>query len=142
MADLTIRVPVRSNWIESDHVQLFIGTENAADLAASTPAGGTKVNDQSARPGNVQGGFGQGQFGAGPFGGAHTVVIKHTYRSTDKCASLPIGVKVVDQAGNVSAVYETVKMLADPPRGARGLAIAATANTNEAKLSWTASPDI
>ena len=51
MARLTARIPIEPNWVERDKLLLKVGSENAANLAASTPAGGTTVAQASARPG-------------------------------------------------------------------------------------------
>ena len=102
MARLTITVTVPGGgWADDDKVQLFVGSENAADLAASTPTGGTQVDERRV-----------GQAEAGD-----TIELTHTHHSDDKCATLPVGVKLEDAAGNVSAVTETTVQLADPPEG-------------------------
>ncbi len=173
MAKLTLTIPIDPDWSADDLLQLLIGTENAADLAASTPSGGTVEREVAvfANPA-MRGGWGFGSWG-GPdddgidgnhftWGGVppHAwgdaswgsgawwqgfypdIVIEHDYDPTDKCATLPVGVRTRDQAGNVSAAVEQVVQIEDPPIGARNLAVVTTGSKNEARLTWTESPDV
>ena len=164
MARLAVKIPRRLAWAASDVLEVHIGSENAASLAASTPSGGSKVAELPAWGDEfVRGGFGGGGFGGGSFGfasggygfgmgefgygefGLHDApraVIEFDYSSSDKCATLPVGVKVRDACGNVSDVFETVVQLHDPPRGARNLQVAATASPLQARLTWDKSPDV
>ena len=73
---------------------------------------------------------------------AGPAVITYEYYPTDKCATLPLGVSIVDAAGNRTTGPEDTVQLADPPIGARSPAVAATANPGEVRLSWTESPDV
>ncbi len=161
MASISVSVPVDKDWQLDDELELLIGSENAASLAASTPAGGTSV---STTPATVNpGGFGAGEFGAAAFGyddvtpgfGAGDFgltefgendesqrVLEHRYLPADTLAVLPVGVRLVDPVGNASALIETLVGLADLPQGASGIAVASTGNTNEARLTWTESPDV
>ncbi len=145
MARITVRVPVRSTWSITDRLRLYLGTENAASLAASTPAGGTLAAEVPARgDGAAVYGWGEGEWGEGGWGGSAfpRAVLVADYLSTDKCAQLPLGVRVIDAAGNESDVYEGAAQLADPPIGARDLTVEPTDDPLEALLSWTASPDV
>ena len=89
-------------------------------------------------------GLGEGELGYGSLGvnDVPRALIQASYNATDVADQLPVGVKVRDRAGNVSAVLETLAQLADVPKGARGLAITSTGNPGEARVSWTASPDV
>lgn len=165
MIQLTVAVPRDLDWPLDTKLQLFIGSENAASLAASTPSGGTQVDEL--RPwgdGDIKGGFGQGAFGEGAFGeegGAYgfgegpfgegpfgndlpDVQFTYRYNRTLVCCSLPFGVKAVDDAGNASAVAEGVVVIEDYPQGVRDFAIAAVAGPtpNKVGLSWTESLDV
>lgn len=163
MAELSAKVNRDLDWTEQDKLRLRIGSENAASLAASTPAGGTVVDEQQAWEGGMRGGFGadpfgqapfgfsqvgygfgEGEFGCGAFGinDAPRVQLSHRYRPDDVCAVLPIGVDVVDEYQNASSIVETRVGLNDSPDGIRDLAIAATATPLEARLSWTQSPHV
>lgn len=164
MSDFTVRVPRDFDWLPSDQVELLLGSENAADLATSTPAGGTVVADISPWQDGIERGglgadplgeaplgfssigygLGEGELGFGALGinDAPRLIIEHTYRPTDKCASIPVGVQIRDKPGNVQSGPETTATLADPPKGARGLATAATASPREVQLTWTESSDV
>lgn len=164
MAKLTAKVPRRIAWSAQDVLELWIGSENAASLAASSPAGGAKVaeapawGDAFVRGGlgfdalgmnplgytSVGFGLGVGELGYGELGihDAPRAIITHNYRASDKCAVLPVGVKVRDACGNVSTVFETTVQIHDPPQGARNLAIASTGTPLQARLTWDASPDV
>ena len=164
MALIAAKTTVDLDWLENDVLQLFVGTEDAADLASSTPAGGTMVLEQDVWANNAQkGGLGMGQLGLAPLGfssvgfglgegelgfgalGINDVpraLVEHHYDPTDKCAALPVGVKVRDRGENVSAVIEKRIQLADVPKGARSVTIAGTGSPREARLTWTASADV
>ena len=169
MAVITATIPRDLDWLPDDTLELYVGTENAADLASSTPAGGTLVAEISPWPGGVgKGGLGAPGLALGEFilgnnpgdgrmlGEPGSVlgygqlsiampapaVIEYEYHATDKCATLPVGVSIVDAAGNRTTGPEDVVQLEDPPIGARSPAVAATANPGEVRLSWTASPDV
>lgn len=164
MAHLTAKVPRRIAWSAQDVLELWIGSENAASLAASSPAGGSKVaevlawGDAFVRGGlgfdalglnplghtSVGYGLGMGELGYGELGihDAPRAVLTHEHRSADKCAVLPVGVKVRDACGNISTVFETTVQIHDPPQGARNLAIASTGTSLQARLSWDPSEDV
>ncbi len=163
MAAVKVTIPRKASWSTQDKLVLFKGTENAASLAASTPAGGTRIDDRPAweageRRGRGSGVRGQGLRGYGPGSGvrglghrgdglrgllaAERVTLEHRHNATDVCAQLPVGVKVEDEAGNLSTVVEAVASIKDRPRGPRNLAVGSTGNKNEARLTWTGSPDI
>lgn len=152
MANLSARVLSDKDWAADDALRLLVGTEDAADLAGSTPSGGTAVQEQPAWPGDgatrsASGGgygWGEGEWGMGWFGvNEHPrALLEHSYSPADKCSVLPIGVVSVDVSGNVSPVVETLVQLRDIPVGARDLEIEATENTNEARLTWTESTDV
>ncbi|MEO0966691.1 MAG: hypothetical protein AAFY08_16485, partial [Planctomycetota bacterium] len=81
--------------------------------------------------------------------GASTVTFAYRYASDDPCARLPVGVALVDAAGNVSPLAETVAQLADPPAGVNDLAVSAAddgppdgAIAGAADLAWSPSPDV
>ena len=92
----------------------------------------------------VQHGFGTGELGFESLGENEVprAVLNFAINADDKCSFVPLGVRVVDQAGNVSAELEQLLWLADPPMGARDLVAAPTANPGEVHLSWTPSPDV
>lgn len=143
---LTFPLPVTITT--TDTLRLYIGTENATNLAASTPAGGTLVLAQAALV-NGQAetyNWGLGAWGApgSSWGSGFTPAseITYQYKPIDKSCTLPVGVKIADAAGNESSVIETVIQIADIPQGVRNLAVQATLNSNEALLTWTASPDV
>jgi hypothetical protein len=159
-------IPRDIDWLPDDQVEMWIGTENAADLANSTPAGGALATSQSPWPGGAgRGGWGAGTWGDFVYGSdpegfgygdagvvwgygawgvnlAPPIEVEHDYYPADKCALLPVGVRIKDPAGNRSAVVEDLLQLADPPRGIRNLAAAATGNPNEVQMSFTESPDV
>jgi hypothetical protein len=165
MATLRFRIGRKTSWQASDRLLLVLGSEGAADLASSTPAGGTVVQVVEPWPngGQTKGGWGagrwgQGQWGLGPltwgwgagewgqgaWGGSMVprLVIDHVYRPTDVCTTLPVGVKLRDLAGNVSTVLETVVSISDPPKGTRDLRAVATVNDLEVRLTFTQSPNL
>lgn len=125
MAKLTVNVTVPSGWADTDKVLLYVGTENAADLAASTPAGGRLVQTLN----------------VGEAVEDDVLTLEHTHVSTDKCATLPLGVKVQDAAGNINAVTETTVQLADPPAGV-GRPDVSSSKAGAATLTWLASADL
>lgn len=126
MAKLIAKVTRDASWADTDLLGFYIGSEGEADLASSTPAGGTLVS--SLRVGDVETGG--------------EIELSHEYSPDDKCASLPIGVTIRDEAGNESAADESLITLSDPPQGPGRPDIAATANPGEATLTWLASPDL
>lgn len=163
MALIIARVPRKIAWSITDQLQLWLGTENAASLAASTPTGGRLAAQVPAwGEGDAHGGFGSEGFGEGGFGGGGTygfgdgefgygefgihdaprAVLEAQHQSVDKCATLPVGVIVVDACGNASVLFETIAQIHDPPIGARDLTVTPTENTLEALLTWTESPDV
>lgn len=127
MARLTINVTVPAGgWADDDKVLLYVGDENAADLAASTPAGGRLVKTLP----------------VGQATAAGTVIaIRHTHNTTDKCATLPYGVKLKDAAGNVNTLTEDVAQLADPPAGV-GRPGVTSGKSGQAVFTWLASTDL
>jgi hypothetical protein len=133
VADLVVTVPRDADWTPAHRLGLFIGTEGAASLAASTPPGGTKVAEVPAAP--------VGVLGAAPVEG-EVIAIRHRYQPADVCSTLPLGVAVRDLAGNWGDKTETVVQLSDPPRGARNLRVESTGNAFEARLIWSASPHV
>lgn len=135
------------DWGLGVTLRLMIGSENAAGLASSTPAGGTQVAEIPAWPelamlGGLGAdgvgepplgdsllpfGLGEGELGYGALGvnDAARAVLEHRYQPADPCSTLPVGVVAVDVYGNESLVQETTVTLTEPPAGIRGLAIAA-----------------
>lgn len=164
MSLIRVKVMTDVDWSLSDRVELWLGSENAASLAASTPSGGRMVLEVPAwGDAGVKGGFGADPFGGVPFGfsqggygfglgefgfGAFgtsdvpRVRLEYHYPPSDKCATLPVGVKVRDLAGNRSNVIETIATFHAPPRPARRLTVHRTLNILEALLRWEASPDV
>ena len=164
MALLAIAIPRSTAWPRDARLRLYAGTENAADLAGSTPAGGTLVVDQPAFAADEElGGFGEGGFGDGLFGDAGPgwgfgdgalgdglfgdndlppARLSYRHIPTLRECSLPVGAKVLDADGNESAVVETLAAIADPPRNPRDVVASATVNAGEVKLDWTPSPDV
>lgn len=126
MARLRLTITIDAGWQPDDELLLMVGTENAVDLAASVPAGGEIV--QRLVVGEAQAG--------------ETVVLEHEHFSQDKCATLPVGVAIKDTQGNVSVADEHLLALRDPPVGVGRPDVAATANPNEALLTWVESPDV
>jgi len=126
MARIKANITILAGWQPEDELVLMIGSENVASLALSTPAGGVEVASL-------------------PVGDAivgQAVTLEHDYDPTDKCASLPVGAATRDTQGNLSAAFEGVINLRDPPEGVPRPTIAATANPNEALIAWTLSPDV
>jgi hypothetical protein len=164
MARITLKTPRKIEWLAADTIDLMIGSEGAADLASSSPAGGTAVASVAAWDNAEQRGglgfdplgeaplgytsfgfgLGEGELGYGALGlnDAPRVVIEADYYPADKCAALPVGLVIRDTQGNRSDAVETIAQLADPPRGIRNLVASATANPNEVQLAFTESPDI
>ncbi len=130
MARIRLSVPKIGSWQDDDRLVVLVGTENAADLASSTPPGGTVA--------------GRYRIGDHLDAEGDDVVVELTLTPTDKCATLPIGVAVEDPAGNRSITweYQGRLQLQDPPAGVGRPAASATANPNEALLTWDVSPDI
>jgi len=134
MATLTVTATIPAAHTPDTVYRLLVGTENAASLAASTPAGGTRLIDLTL-----------GELADGS--GTSAIVLEATYTPDGRCATLPVGVAAIDAAGNVSSVVETTVNLADPPRGVNDLAISATdpgspAIDGAADLTWSVSPDV
>lgn len=166
MAKINASIPRDLDWQFDDVIELYIGDENAADLVSSDPAGGVLVVSQSPWPEAVElGGWGDGEWGdfgwglsaagyqwgdegsAWGYGGwginlAPPALLEHIALPTDKCADLPVGVLMRDTNGNTSAVTETVAQISDPPRGARGVAVAGTGSPGEVSIDFTESPDV
>ena len=117
-------------WRAGDVVRLRLGSEEAPSLAASTPPGGRVAASASA---------------AGPDGQAVSPTLSAIHAAQDKSAVLPLGVEVVDAAGNASDPYEGFVQLADPPAPAGRPTVAATANPptpGEALITFSPSPDV
>lgn len=128
MATLTVTATVPPSAVATDRARLYVGTENAGSLAASTPAGGEFVEDIV-------------------IGDRSSVTFEHRLTPDDPCAALPVGVALVDAAGNASLATEQIVTLADPPAGVNDLAVAIAddgggAIAGAADLAWTASPDV
>lgn len=127
MAKISATVPVAGTWAADDRVQLRVGSEEAASLAASTPSGGVLQRERT----------------VGDLAGEDAdLVLQAELIPNDPSATVPIGVQVLDVEGNASTVLERFALLADPPDGPRDLAVAATATAGEAALSWTASDHV
>lgn len=126
MASIKLTIPVHASWGSTDQLLVYKGTENAANLAASTPTGGSQAASR--------------EVGSAAPGSDIEITIGHS--PTDRCAVLPVGVIVKDAAGNTQAVLDTTIALMDPPRGPGRPDVAATASAGEATLTWTASPDL
>ena len=58
MALIQIKLPRLIAWQQQDKLALYVGTEGAVSLAASTPSGGTKVLERRVFGINERGGFG------------------------------------------------------------------------------------
>jgi hypothetical protein len=164
MALIRVKVQRLSTWSPTDRLRLYVGTEGAASLAASTPAGGTLVSDVPAF--DAPGGAEKGGLGFEALDEAIDVegspaiddgeldyeeldvmalprkTLEYRYLPTNRSATLPIGVKRADSSGNESAVVETVIQLADKPRPTRNVVAHATVNAGEVRLTWTQSPDV
>ena len=126
MAIITIQVTVPGGgWADTDTIELLVGSEDAADPAASTPTGGRVVDRRK---------VGQAQ-------PADVILLTHTHAASDKCATLPVGVTLTDAAGNTSAITETTVQLADPPQGVARPDISSD-GSGEITLTWLASPDV
>ncbi|MEM9415005.1 MAG: hypothetical protein AAGA29_05935 [Planctomycetota bacterium] len=125
MGLIRVSVTVEAAWTDQTELRLMVGTESAANLAASVPAGGTVA--AVAEVGDTASG--------------DVVVLEHEHRAADKCGTLPVGVVAVDAAGNVSAVTETTVQMADLP-AAVGRPDVSSAASGEITLTWTASPDV
>lgn len=124
MSERTINVVVDAGWSPTDILQLYRGSENAADLASSSSV----VRVDRKRVGNASVGS--------------VISMTFDYSPADLCAALPVGVSVVDAAGNESTKTEILLQLNDPPTPPGRPDVAATANPGEAQLTWTASPDL
>ena len=125
MGLIRVSVTVEPQWTDQTQLWLMIGSEFAPDLAGSTPAGGTVATRTSVgdvAPGGV-------------------VVLEHDHRSVDKCATLPVGVLAVDEAGNTSVATEAVVQLADPPAAVPRPDVTA-AGPGTVTLTWPASADL
>lgn len=127
MALLEITVPLDADWIATDQVRLRVGSEHAADLASSTPAGGSieyseTLGDPDARGGGVE--------------------LQKEIVPDDVCAVVPVGVDAADLIGNASAAVQTFQQLNDAPDGARSPLVASTGNAGEALFSFTPSPHV
>ncbi len=142
---ITLDIPRDASWGAADRLRVFVGTEGAADLAGSTPPGGTAVMDVlvGALAGDYAA-WGDGAWGNGAWGVAMApdlmAVVQHQPAAVQ--GSLPVGVAAADLAGNVSAVDEIVVTWNLPPAGPRNLAVSATGNVGEAKLMWDLSVDV
>ncbi|MEO0477712.1 MAG: hypothetical protein AAF085_17340 [Planctomycetota bacterium] len=122
----TIEVPVDPSWQPDHKLRLYKGTEGAADLASSTPAGGSPFRDMT---------IGKAEAGS-------NYKISFDHRASSACTQLPIGVSCIDGAGNESAKVELLIDISQPPEPPGRPDVAATVNPGEAQLSWTASPDL
>jgi len=167
MATLRYKISRLGSWQTSDKLQLVVGTEDAANLAGSTPAGGTVVREVEPWPnaGQTQGGWGAGlwseflwgvgpltwpwgadasEWGGGVWGGSliPRLIVDVVYRPTLVCCTLPVGVKLRDLAGNISTVLESLVTIKDPPIGARNLRVASSGDALEARLTFTQSPHV
>jgi len=129
MAIITLNVTLDADHETDDVLQLRVGSAAGLSLANSTPSGGQVLLEQ------VVGSLAD----ADP---AAIVELSASHRPAGGCGVFAVGATVRDAAGNVSPVFETFGEIADHPRGVTTLPLAATANPNEATLSWTASPDV
>lgn len=125
MAILRLTVDVDPQWTSATKLRVYVGDENALDLASSS-GGGTLVKEVPAfsDPADTQ------------------TPIEVSLAPADPCAIVPYGVSAVDDAGNESQVFETFDRLNDVPLGVDTPPPEATANPNEARLDWAASPDV
>ncbi len=121
MSRRTVLVPVLATWQPTDTLNLYIGDEDAADLASS--ASTSKV--ASIKVGNASTG--------------DRIPISFSYSPNNICAQLPIGVSSIDAAGNESDEFEALMDLKEPPLPPGRPDVAATANPGEATLTWLAS---
>lgn len=164
MATIRIKLITLLSWQPGDVLRLYAGSENAASLAASTPAGGVLVAEVEPWPAGVaRGGLGTGALGGAPLGyssegfglgvgelgfgalGVNDVprtTLEYEHLADDVCATLPVGVCIADAAGNESTKAEAVLQLSDPPQGARNLRVGSTGNIGEALLTWTPSKHV
>lgn len=125
MGLIRMSVTVEASWTDRTMLRLMIGSENAADLAASVPVGGVMATEL--------------EVGSTPAGSV--VVLEHEHRADDICATLPVGVVSVDQAGNASAVTELVVQIADVPE-AVGRPDVSSGKAGSVTLTWPASADL
>lgn len=163
MATLTVRVPREISWSTAHRLRLRVGSEGASSLSASTPAGGMVVAEvrpwQDLQPAGLglgalgseslgfpsEGpGLGEGELGYGALGldEQPRVALSADLRPVDRLARLPVGVDVVDGAGNVSAVVEQLVELSDVPAGVRDAQISAGASAGMARVTWTRSSNV
>ncbi len=126
MSKRTVKVTVEPTWLPGYTLRLYRGTENAGNLAASTPSGGVVVTTQ--KIGNAVAGS--------------QITLSFQHRAKDIVGLLPVGVTCVDEAGNESPVLETIIQLADPPEPPGRPDVAGTGNPGEVTLTWAASPDL
>lgn len=117
-------VTVESGWLPTDTILVYHGTENAVSLAASP----TTVRISRLKVGGAAVGA--------------VLTLEFDYSATDICGKLPMGVSMIDAAGNESSRTEGTLYLMDPPDPPGRPDVAATANPGEATLTWLASPDL
>lgn len=131
MATIQANAQLTDNHEPDDFLQLRVGSGDRLTLAESTPAGGiVLIEEPIGEAANVD---------PPP---TRTLKASHTPPGNERAAVLAIGITVKDKAGNVSTLFETFEEVADYPRGVTTLPVEATANPNEATLSWTASPQV
>ncbi len=136
MAKLVLTIPTQTSWSQSDTLRLLLGDENAASLAASTPAGGELVATTRPLEGATRGGLDVGELDSdldtGPylfgldsgaldgrldFGSLPDAEIDYEFTPADICAVVPYGVSIEDAAGNESGAFETFDQVRDRPKG-------------------------
>lgn len=126
-----LRTPKVGAWADDDQLVVLVGTLNAADLASSTPAGGTEhARVDIADALTADGG---------------DVVIEIDYSATPgTCGTLPVGIALEDALGNRSITweYQGILNVRTAPIGVSRPTAAATANPNEAQLAWEGSESI
>ena len=131
MARLQLTGTIQGTWLDSDVLAVFLGTEDAADLASSTPTGGTLVRTLTVA---------DARDASAPT--RYKIELDYAPTIGGKCATLPIGLACRDARGNASATDEGVVQLRDPPLGVARPTAAATENPNEATIEWALSPDV
>ncbi|MEM1445143.1 MAG: hypothetical protein AAGF84_03750 [Planctomycetota bacterium] len=123
MATLTANVVLPVDALPGDTLRLVIVTEPQTAVADASPGspGSLEVTEQLV--GDVEPGS--------------TVAITGSLSLDGGCGIHHWAVSLIDEAGNVSPLWESFELLADHPDGNTGHTLSATENTNEALLTWT-----
>ncbi|MEM7626579.1 MAG: hypothetical protein AAF333_13365 [Planctomycetota bacterium] len=131
MARVDLHVQLDLSHEPDDKLVVYIGTGDRLTLAESTPPGGDQIYERAI-----------GDLADDDPAAVLKLSFEVTPPGVERVAVLAIGVAVLDTAGNKSLLFETFELVADHPSGVTPGQVASTDDPNQARLTWTASPQV